>query len=98
MSLSTLIGLKVGRDEIKTFGHANNVPITSALKASHQSAHHKYRERLERDKKEKTQKDLVVMQNREATQKRRLEEEEKQEYQVHLTMSMSMLIYCHCQN
>ena len=95
MSLSTLIGLKVGREEIKTFGHADTVPITSALKASHQSAHHKYRERLERDKKEKSKKDLEVLQNREATQKRRLEEEEKQEYQVHLTMTM--LFHWHCQ-
>ena len=80
MSLSTLTGLRVGREAIQSYGGADNVPLTSALISSHINARSKYHERIEKEKKEKEDREKSVRQDGEASRKRKAQEEEKEEF------------------
>ena len=81
LSLRSLTGLRVGREHIKTFGNANSVDITPSLLASHVNSRNKYRDRLEKEKREKISREKDAKQERENFLKRRKEEEDKKDYE-----------------
>ena len=67
-----------------TYGGTNKVPLTPTLVASHIQAHSKYRERVEREEKEKAQTEASIRLERDLKRKREADKEAKAEFDTKL--------------
>lgn len=80
LSLQSLFGQRVTREAIKHYGGAEKVPISSALLAKHNAAHHAYRKRIEDEQKANRTREQDERDEREAARKRKIEEAERKDF------------------
>ena len=82
LSLQSLFAQRVTKEVVTFYGGAENVPITPSLVASHASARYKYRERIEKEQREKKEFEKEVVAEREQAPKRQAEAEKKADYEA----------------